>query len=53
MNRRVLITPRTFGKTDPIPVALLRKAGYEPVFNPFERPLTQDEIIPLIRETDG
>ena len=53
MSRRVLITPRTFGKTDPIPVTLLRKADYELVFNPFERPLTQGEIIPLIRETDG
>jgi D-3-phosphoglycerate dehydrogenase len=53
VNRTVLITPRTFGKTDPMPITLLRKAGYELVFNPFERPLTQDEIIPLIRETDG
>ena len=53
MSRRVLITPRTFGKTDPIPVTLLQRADYELVFNPFERPLTQGEIIPLIRETDG
>ncbi len=53
MSRRVLITPRTFGKTDPIPVTLLQRADYELVFNPFERPLTQDEIIPLIKETDG
>ena len=53
MSRRVLITPRTFGKTDPTPMTLLQEAGYELVFNPYGRPLMQDEMIPLIRETDG
>ena len=53
MSRKVLITPRTFGKTDPQPIALLHEAGCELVFNPFDRPLVQDEIIPLIKEVDG
>ncbi len=53
MSHKILITPRTFGKTDPTPIALLHEAGYELVFNPFQRPLTKDEIIPLIRDADG
>jgi len=53
LSCKILITPRTFGKTDPVPIAIMEEAGYEVILNPFGRPLTQDELIPLVKEVDG
>jgi len=53
LSCKILITPRTFGKTDPVPIAIMEEAGYEVILNPFGRPLTQDELIPLVKEVGG
>lgn len=53
MTWRVLVTPRTFGKTDPVPIEMLMKAGCEVVLNPFGRLLSEDELISLGGDADG
>ncbi|OPZ65000.1 MAG: putative 2-hydroxyacid dehydrogenase [Firmicutes bacterium ADurb.Bin506] len=53
MTWKVLVTPRTFGKTDPVPREMLIKAGCEVVPNPFGRMLTEDELISLGGDVDG
>lgn len=53
MNFKVLVTPRTFGKGNRLPITMLEEAGCELTFNPHDRPFTAAELIPLLRETDG
>lgn len=50
---KVLVTPRTFGKSDPIPLAMLREAGCEVVVNPYGRTLSEDEMVELIQDVEG
>ena len=52
MKKRVAITPRTFGRDDE-PVRLLRAAGFELVFNPYDRPLNEAEMAELLEEADA
>lgn len=47
---RILITTSSFGKNDPAPLEMLRRAGHETALNPFGRKLTEDEIAELIRK---
>ena len=44
MADRVLITPRSYGKTDLTFLEQIRKAGYEPVMNPYGRILQKEEM---------
>ncbi len=53
MAQKILITPRTFGKTDTGPIEVLRSQGYELTFNPYGRLLTEDEMINLLSDVDG
>lgn len=53
LNCRVLVTPTSFGKGDPALKTALEKAVREVVYNPFNRPLNSDELIPLVRDIDG
>ncbi len=53
MAQKILITPRTFGTIDPEPLELLRNQGYELVLNPFDRLLTEKEMMELIVDVDG
>ncbi|NMB25268.1 MAG: phosphoglycerate dehydrogenase [Firmicutes bacterium] len=53
MSIRVLVTPRTFGKSDPVPMEMLREAGCDIVSNPYGRLMSEEEIIQLIQDVDG
>src|SRR5659263_179740 len=51
---RILVTPTSLQK-DKKSAALdsLREASFDLVFNPMGRPLTEDELIPLLEDCDG
>lgn len=53
MNYRVLVTPRSFGKTDPSVFDTLEKAGIEIVRNPSGGILSKEMMIELIADCDG
>jgi lactate dehydrogenase-like 2-hydroxyacid dehydrogenase len=50
---RVLITSTSFNKVDPLPRERLIQYGFEIVENPFNRPLKEDDLIPLLGDVDG
>lgn len=50
---KVLVTPRSFGKTDPRAYALLEQAGFEVVRNPAGTILTEDQLASLLADCDG
>lgn len=50
---RVLCTPTTFGKKDPVLRSTLETLVGEVVYNPFKRPLKAAELYPLVRDVDG
>ena len=53
MSIKVLVTPRSFGKSDPVPMEMLQEAGCEVISNPFGRVMSEEEIIQLIQDMDG
>ncbi|HNV35059.1 MAG TPA: phosphoglycerate dehydrogenase [Bacillota bacterium] len=53
MTMRILVTPRTFGKSDPVPLAMLEEAGCEVIRNPHGRVMTEDEMVMMVRGVDG
>jgi len=53
MKKKILVTPRTFGKADPVPMEMLREAGCEVISNPYGRLLTEEEMSALIEDVDG
>jgi D-3-phosphoglycerate dehydrogenase / 2-oxoglutarate reductase len=52
-NCRLLVTPTSFGKTDPSIRDALEAAVGEVVYNPLTRPLRSSELIPLLAGCDG
>ncbi|MFZ2445801.1 MAG: phosphoglycerate dehydrogenase [Syntrophobacteraceae bacterium] len=50
---RVLVTPATFGTSDPRLGEELEDAVGEVVYNPFGRPLSASELAVLLRDIDG
>lgn len=42
--KKILATPRSFGKTDPAPIRLLRDAGYEVALNPVGSIMTEEQM---------
>jgi D-3-phosphoglycerate dehydrogenase len=50
---RVLITSTSFNKVDPLPRERLIRYGCEIVENPFNRPLKEADLIPLLADVDG
>lgn len=50
---KVLITSTSFNKVDPLPRERLVQYGCEIVENPFNRPLKEDDLIPLLGDVDG
>jgi len=52
-NYKVLITPRSFGKSSSKPLDLLKEKGYEVVMNPYGRILTREEMMKHIVDVDG
>lgn len=49
---KVLVTARSFAKS-PEARAVLEQAGCEMIFNPYDRPLTEDELVELIKGMDA
>ena len=52
-NYKVLITPRSFGKSSSKPLDLLKEKGYEVVQNPYGRIMTRQEMMKHIVDVDG
>lgn len=50
---KIVVTPRSFGKSDPAPIELLASQGYDVVYNPYGRILTKDEMKELLADADG
>ena len=53
MERKVLISSKTFGKNDQTSIKILKEAGYTPVLNPYNRRLEFDEFAELIEDVVG
>jgi phosphoglycerate dehydrogenase-like enzyme len=53
MNPKILVTPRSFGKNNTLPLDMLVEQGYEVIMNPYGRILERDEMISLIKDVDG
>jgi len=47
---KVLISSRSFGNADSVAIKKLKEIGLQPIFNPYGRKPTEDEIIKLIDE---
>lgn len=46
----VLITTSSFGTFDKQPIEILKKNGFNVIINPFQRKLTEDEVLSLLLE---
>ncbi|MDK2798725.1 MAG: hypothetical protein PWQ70_344 [Clostridiales bacterium] len=53
MGCKVLVTPRSFGKSNPRPIEMLKEQGYEVVLNPYGNIMTEEEMINEIQDVDG
>jgi D-3-phosphoglycerate dehydrogenase len=53
MKRKILITPRSFGKTDKSVFDLFRNDEYEVVINPYGQILTKEQMIENVRDKAG
>lgn len=53
MSKRILITPRSFGKTSNVPFDMLEKYGYEVIKNDTGKSYTEDELLKAIEDADG
>lgn len=51
--KKVLVTPRSFGKTDPRAYSMLEQAGFEVVRNPTGSILTEAQLTELLADCDG
>lgn len=50
---KILITPRSYAKTDDRPLHILKAAGYQVVMNPYGKILTKEQITELIVDATG
>lgn len=50
---KILISSASFGKINRDPIAILEKAGYTPVLNPYGRKLEFNEFVELIEDAVG
>ncbi|PKN29888.1 MAG: hypothetical protein CVU64_06050 [Deltaproteobacteria bacterium HGW-Deltaproteobacteria-21] len=53
LDCKVLVTPTSFGRGDPALKTAIENSVREVVYSPFDRPLTSNELIPLVRDIDG
>lgn len=53
MKRKVLVTPRSFGKLDTTPIEILENNDIEVIRNPYGRILTKEEMKEWVQEVDG
>ena len=52
-SARVLVTPTSFGKNNPVLIETLRKAVGDVIFNPTTRPLSSADLSKLLPDIDG
>ncbi|RBP46981.1 phosphoglycerate dehydrogenase [Garciella nitratireducens] len=53
MKKKILITPRSFGKTNDVPFKILEKHGYEIIRNQTGEKYSEQQLIDIIEEMDG
>lgn len=53
MSRKILITPRSFGKTSNVPLEMLYKYNYEIIKNETGKKYSEDELLDVIEDVDG
>lgn len=53
MKRKVLVTPRSFGKLDTTPIEMLENNDIEVIRNPYGRILTKEEMKEWVQDVDG
>lgn len=53
MSKKILITPRSFGKTSNVPFEMLNKYGYEIIRNEAGLKYSEDELLDIIEDVDG
>lgn len=53
MKEKILVTPRSFGKTNPQPIQLLEEAGYEVIMNPLGRIMNREEMAEHVKGVVG
>lgn len=53
MSKKILITPRSFGKTSNVPFEMLEKYGYEIIRNNTGKSYSEEELLNIIEDVDG
>ncbi|MDF2672741.1 MAG: Glyoxylate reductase [Clostridiales bacterium] len=53
MSKKILITPRSFGKTSNVPFEMLDKYNYELIKNDTGKKYNEDELLEIIEDFDG
>jgi D-3-phosphoglycerate dehydrogenase len=53
MDKKVLVTPRSFGKTSNVPFEMLNKHGYEIVRNESGKQYSEAQLLDIIEDIDG
>ena len=53
MSKKILITPRSFGKTSNVPFEMLDKYNYEIIKNNTGNKYNEDELLEIIEDLDG
>ncbi|MGW8426250.1 phosphoglycerate dehydrogenase [Peribacillus simplex] len=53
MAKKVLITPRSFGKHCKKPIQMLQDAGYHVLLNPYNRILSKSEMKAAVKDVEG
>ncbi|MGB9662165.1 MAG: phosphoglycerate dehydrogenase [Moorellaceae bacterium] len=53
MSIKVVITPRSFAATSPLPLKVLEERGFTIVRNHLDRPLNEEELLELVRDADA
>lgn len=52
-DKKILVSPSSFGKCGNEPIELLKKNGFEIIMNPYGRKLTAEEVMDLARDCVG
>jgi D-3-phosphoglycerate dehydrogenase len=53
VTRKILVTPRSFGKTDPAPYQMLVRAGFEVIINDTGGLLDDNQLCGLLKDCEG
>ena len=53
MSKKILVTPRSFGKTSKVPFEMLQKCNYEIIRNESGKQYTEAELLDIVEDIDG